>query len=177
MKEFLIFVCTDCTEIFFSKLGSAVWTITCQVFFTDSYCGGWGGGGGVGRWDLISIAYWLFSFVLFLPTFMSHRATQIFLSLLFENSYSLAFKLVLLKYFHGLSSMLVRLFSGQCVFLNFVLQLTASLRTLAIYPPPQPPPPKKNSNSVFSLLWSWHQPQKQQLILYISFLLSCITWQ
>ena len=30
MKEFIIFVCTDATEIFFSKL--SVQTITCQVF-------------------------------------------------------------------------------------------------------------------------------------------------
>ena len=32
MKEFIIFVCTDSAEIFFSKLGLLVWTITCQVF-------------------------------------------------------------------------------------------------------------------------------------------------
>ena len=32
MKEFIIFVCTDSTEIFLSKLRSLVRTITCQVF-------------------------------------------------------------------------------------------------------------------------------------------------
>ena len=57
----------------------------------------------------------------------------------FENSYSLAFKLVLQNRFHGLSFTIVRLLSGQCVFLNFNLRLTDSLRTMAIYklPPPQ----------------------------------------
>ena len=54
---------------------------------------------------------------------MSYRATQIF-----KNSYSLAFKLVLQNIVHGLSSTVVRLSSGQCVFLNFVLRLTAILR-------------------------------------------------
>ena len=72
-----------------------------------------------------------------------------FLSTLFENSYPLAFKLVLQNNFHGISSTVVRIFSSQCVFLNCVLWLTASLRTLPIYPPifphplPTPPPPKK----------------------------------
>ena len=76
--------------------------------------------------------YLIFLFVLFrqLSELIGpHR----FLSILFENSYSLAFKLVLQNNFHGLSSTVVRLFSSQCVFLNFVLRLTASLRTLAIY--------------------------------------------
>ena len=71
-------------------------------------------------------------------------------------------------------------FSSQCVFLNFVLPLTASLRTMTINPPPPPPPPppQKKSVSVFSLMWSGHTiTKKQQLILYISILLSCITWQ
>ena len=48
MKEFgsekLIFVCTDSTETFFSKLRSACLTITYQAFFTDYYCAGEGGG-------------------------------------------------------------------------------------------------------------------------------------
>ena len=42
MKEFIIFVCTDSTEIFvfLFKLSLAKFF----VFFTDSYCaGGWGG--------------------------------------------------------------------------------------------------------------------------------------
>ena len=42
-------------------------------------------------------------FVIFLPTFMSQSHTD-FLSTLFENIYSLAFKLVLLNHFHGLYS-------------------------------------------------------------------------
>ena len=53
MKEFIIFVCTDSAEIFFSKLRSAGLNYNLQSFFTDSYCAGGGGGGG----DLISIAY------------------------------------------------------------------------------------------------------------------------
>ena len=40
MKEFIIFVCTDSTEIFFSKLRSAGLNYN---LFTDSYCA-WGGG-------------------------------------------------------------------------------------------------------------------------------------
>ena len=84
--------------------------------------------------------YLIFFFVLFLPYFRTHRATQIFLSTLFEK-FSLAFKLVLQNNFHGLSCTVVTLFSSQCVFLNYVLRLTASLKTLAIYPPPPPPPP------------------------------------
>ena len=71
---------------------------------------------------------------------MSHRATQISYQNFFENSYSLAFKLVLQNRFHGLSFTIVRLLSGQC---NFDLRLTASLRTLAIYKLPPPPPPQK----------------------------------
>ena len=46
MKEFIIFVCTDSTEIFFSKLRSAGLNYNLPCFFTDSYCGGGGGGGG-----------------------------------------------------------------------------------------------------------------------------------
>ena len=55
MKEFgletIIFVCTDSTEIFFSKLRSAGLNYSMPSIFTDSYCAGGGGG------DLISIAY------------------------------------------------------------------------------------------------------------------------
>ena len=53
MKEFLIFVCTDSTEIFFSKLRSAGLNYNLPSFFTDSYCAGGG--------YLLSIAYCLFS--------------------------------------------------------------------------------------------------------------------
>ena len=40
MKEFIIFVCTDCTEILFSKLRSAGLNYNLPSFFTDSYCAG-----------------------------------------------------------------------------------------------------------------------------------------
>ena len=40
MKEFIIFVCTDSTEIFFSKLWSAGLNYNLPSFFTDSYCAG-----------------------------------------------------------------------------------------------------------------------------------------
>ena len=46
MKEFIIFVCTDSTQIFFSKLRSAGLNYNLPSFFTDSYCAGGGGGGG-----------------------------------------------------------------------------------------------------------------------------------
>ena len=59
MKEFIIFVCTDSTEIFLSKLRSPCSNYKLPSFFTDPYCGGGGGGG-----YLISIAYCLFSFLL-----------------------------------------------------------------------------------------------------------------
>ena len=39
MKEFLFFVCTDSTEIFFSKLRSAGLNYNLDIF-TDSYCAG-----------------------------------------------------------------------------------------------------------------------------------------
>ena len=52
MEEFIIFVYTDSTEIFFSKLRSAGLIYNLPSFFTESYCGGGGGGG-----DLISIDY------------------------------------------------------------------------------------------------------------------------
>ena len=39
MKEFIIFVCTDSTEIF-SKLRSAGLNYNLPFFFTDSYCAG-----------------------------------------------------------------------------------------------------------------------------------------
>ena len=41
MKEFIfLFVCTDSTEIFFSKLRSAGLNYNLPSFFTDSYCAG-----------------------------------------------------------------------------------------------------------------------------------------
>ena len=40
MEEFIIFVCTDSTEIFFSKLRSAVLNYSLPSFFTESYCAG-----------------------------------------------------------------------------------------------------------------------------------------
>ena len=46
MKELIIFVCTDSTEIFLSKLRSSCWNYNLPSFFTDSYCAGGGGGGG-----------------------------------------------------------------------------------------------------------------------------------
>ena len=40
MKEFIIFVCTDSAEIFFSKLRSAGLNYNLQSFFTESNCVG-----------------------------------------------------------------------------------------------------------------------------------------
>ena len=40
MKEFIIFVCTDSTEIFLSKLRSPCSNYKLPSFFTDSYCAG-----------------------------------------------------------------------------------------------------------------------------------------
>ena len=40
MKEFIIFVCTDSTEIFLSKLRSSCSHYNLPSFFTDSYCAG-----------------------------------------------------------------------------------------------------------------------------------------
>ena len=40
MKEFIIFVCTDSAEIFFSKLRSAGLNYNLPSFFTVSYCAG-----------------------------------------------------------------------------------------------------------------------------------------
>ena len=40
MKEFITFVCSDSTEIFFSKLRSAGLNYNLPSFFTDSYCAG-----------------------------------------------------------------------------------------------------------------------------------------
>ena len=40
MKEFIIFICTDSTEIFFSKLRSGGLNYNLPSFFTDSYCAG-----------------------------------------------------------------------------------------------------------------------------------------
>ena len=50
-------ICTDSTEILFSKLRSAGlnYHLPKLSFYTDPYCGG--GGGGEGRGDLISSAY------------------------------------------------------------------------------------------------------------------------
>ena len=39
-KEFIIFVCTDSAEIFFSKLRSAGLNYNLPSFFTESYCAG-----------------------------------------------------------------------------------------------------------------------------------------
>ena len=44
MKEFIIFVCTDSAEIFFSKLVSAGLNYNLPSFFTESYRAGGGGG-------------------------------------------------------------------------------------------------------------------------------------
>ena len=54
-------------------------------------------------------------------------------------------------------------FSSQCVFLNFVLPLTASLRTMTINPPPPPPPPpptKKICFCIFSYVIRSHNHKK-----------------
>ena len=40
MKELIIFVCTDSTEIFFSKLRSSCSNYNLPSFFTDSYVRG-----------------------------------------------------------------------------------------------------------------------------------------
>ena len=40
MEEFIIFVCTDSTEILFSKLRSAGLNYNLPSFFTESYCVG-----------------------------------------------------------------------------------------------------------------------------------------
>ena len=40
MKEFIIFVCTDSTEIFLSKLRFSCSNYNLPSFFTDSYCAG-----------------------------------------------------------------------------------------------------------------------------------------
>ena len=40
MKEFIIFVCTDSAEIFFSKLRSAGLNYNLPSFLTESYCAG-----------------------------------------------------------------------------------------------------------------------------------------
>ena len=39
-KEFIIFVCTDSTEIFLSKLRSSCLNYNLPSSFTDSYCAG-----------------------------------------------------------------------------------------------------------------------------------------
>ena len=65
----------------------------------------------------------------FVDNFHVSKGQKDFLSTLFETSYSLAFKLVLQNHFHGLSSTIVRFLSDKCVFLNFVLRLSASLTT------------------------------------------------
>ena len=83
--------------------------------------------------NILVCHYPIFLFVLLMP-FSCLMGPPRFFTTLFENSF-LAFKLVLQNYFHGLASTVIRLFSGQCVFLNFVLWLTAILKTLANYPP------------------------------------------
>ena len=40
MEEFIILVCTDSSEIFFSKLRSAGLNYNLPSFFTESYCAG-----------------------------------------------------------------------------------------------------------------------------------------
>ena len=40
MKEFIIFVCTDSTEIFLSKLRSSCSNYNLPSFITDSFCAG-----------------------------------------------------------------------------------------------------------------------------------------
>ena len=40
IKEFIIFVCTDSSEIFFSKLRFSALSYNLPSFFTDSYCAG-----------------------------------------------------------------------------------------------------------------------------------------
>ena len=40
LKEFIIFICTDSTEIFLSKLRSAGLNYNLPSLFTDSYCAG-----------------------------------------------------------------------------------------------------------------------------------------
>ena len=40
MKEFIIFVCTDSTEIFLSKLRSSCLNYNLPSFITDSFCAG-----------------------------------------------------------------------------------------------------------------------------------------
>ena len=74
---------------------------------------------------------------------MSHWATQISYQHFVKDNYSLAFKLVLQNHFRGLSSIIVRLLSGQCVYLNFDLWLTVSLRTFGLRQFTNDPPPKK----------------------------------
>ena len=103
-----------------------------------------------------------FPFCIFFANYQNSLGHTDFLSTLFENSYSLASRLVLQNFFHSLIATVVRLFSSQYVFLNFVLWLTASLRSLAINPPAPPPQKKKNNIivSVFSLLWSCHHSQE-----------------
>ena len=112
----------------------------------------------------------------FFANFQSHRASQISYQNFFENSYFLAFKLVLQNCFHGLSFTFVRLLSGQC---NFDLQLTASLRTLAINKLPPPPPKKKNVLiiSVFShcVLMSSTTKNPTDFVHFISFKLHHLT--
>ena len=62
----------------------------------------------------------------------------------------------------------VHFFSSQ-----FVVRLTASLKTLAIYPPPPPPPPKKKIWFLYILLCDHVRKQKQ--LIFISFKLHHMT--
>ena len=102
-----------------------------------------------------------------------------FLSTLFENSYSLTFKLILQNRLHGLSFTIVRLLSGQPVFLNFDQRLTASLRTLTIYKLPPPPPTNffKKEFLYFHIVFSCHKQQKTttDFVHFISFKLHHLT--
>ena len=83
--------------------------------------------------NILSHHYMKFLFCTFLPLSFFIRPHTFLINTFFEIGYSLEFKLVLQNSFHGLSFTIVRLLSCQCVFLNFNLRLTASLRTLAIY--------------------------------------------
>ena len=67
MKEFIIFVCTDSTEVFFSKLRSAGLNYNLPSFFVDLLCGGY----------LISIAdFFHFNQDEILPLFGSYHLYQ-----------------------------------------------------------------------------------------------------
>ena len=125
----------------------------------DKNCMGCFVRGGKSLWDVLSRDvlsyirsmlvhhYLIFLLYFFLPTLMSHRATQI--SYQHFLIISLAFKLAFQNHFHGLSSLIVRLLSDQCVSLNFGQQLTAIfLTTSAIYTRPPPPPKQREKKCI-----------------------------